>query len=106
MAVDDPIGEMRLRYGFWVVVVGLVVSLVAVLAALWRLSDPTSITGIVASLTGIVGTVVGAFFGVHVGAAGKEKAEAERREAQHTVTRMAAAMTPEQAASVIGPKVP
>jgi hypothetical protein len=103
MAVNDPIGEVRLKYSLWVVLVGLLASLVAVLVAIWKLTDPTSIAGVVASLTGLVGTVVGAFFGVQVGAAGKEKAEAERSDAERMVTRMAAAMTPEQAASVLGP---
>jgi hypothetical protein len=102
MAVNDPISEMRLKYGFWVVLVGLVVSLAAVLVAIWRLTDPTTIAGVVASLTGMVGTVVGAFFGVQVGAAGKEKAEAERSEAPKMATQMAAALHPDDAKRILG----
>ena len=101
MVAPDPVGEMRLKYGFQVVVIGLLVALVVVVIALLKLADGTSIAGVVASFTGLVGTTVGAFFGVQIGAAVKEKAEAERNTVQKKMARMAVADTPEQRASIL-----
>ena len=59
-------------------------------------------TAAVGSITGVVGTLAGAFFGVHAGAAGKEKADAERQKAQEKVERLAAMLAPEQARHALG----
>jgi hypothetical protein len=45
--------------------------------------------------------IIGAFFGVQVGAAGKEKAEAARKEAEEKALKLASAMEPEVAARIL-----
>jgi hypothetical protein len=49
-----------------------------------------------APVTGIVGTIVGAYFGVQVGSQGRQQAEANTVEAQKRVTQLAAAVDPER----------
>jgi fluoride ion exporter CrcB/FEX len=57
----------------------------------WKASDVTTLIG---SLTTFLGTVVGSFLGLQVGAAGKQKAESLAR-------RALAALMPEDAAQVL-----
>jgi hypothetical protein len=88
---------MRMRYGFWIVVIGFAVVLLALVLAIklgeWK--DVKDVTTLLSAVTGIVGGLAGAFFGVHVGAAGKEQANAERREAQRQLLNFAASAPPE-----------
>ena len=86
-----------LKYGaaLIVAVVGLVIP--AVLAGWlalregWKPSDVTALAGL---FTGVVGTLVGAFLGVQVGAAGKERAE-------QLAQRALGALPPERAAELL-----
>jgi hypothetical protein len=100
--VNDLTAETRLKYGVWVILAGFGVAFFAVLAAIWKMTDATSIAGVVASLTGMVGTVIGAFFGFHAGASGREQAEAERNDAVDKLTKMAAVAPEDKAASILG----
>jgi uncharacterized protein YacL len=59
--------------GLIVAVAGLVVALIAYWVTVDKLSDSGAMTALV-SLVGTVGTIVGAFFGIKVGAASGEKA--------------------------------
>ena len=83
----------KLRYGFWVVVVGLVVVLVVYAVAIRTWGGAADVAEVVSSVTAVVGTIVGAFFGVQVGAAGKEKAEEQRDKAQEQVRELAGAIS-------------
>jgi hypothetical protein len=65
----------RWKYGLWVVFAGLAVILAAFGAALVAFSEAADVSTALAPVTGVVGTIVGAYFGVQAGAAGKEKAE-------------------------------
>ena len=88
--------QLRIKYGFWVVIVGfLLVGIIAV-AAVWKWNTAGDVTAIIGSVTGVVGTVVGAFFGVHVGSAGKEKAEAARDQADDEAQTFAGLLSPAQ----------
>lgn len=79
----------------WIVLFGLVV--IACLALFlpvnghWKAADITTLIG---SLTTFLGTVVGAFLGVQVGAAGKANAESVARKAL-------AALPPDSARQVL-----
>jgi hypothetical protein len=95
------VDQLRMKYGFWAVVVGLVLVAVVFLAAIARWTAASDVTAVVGSITGVVGTVVGAFFGVQVGSAGKEKADAERKIAEDKALRMASALQPDAAATVL-----
>ena len=71
----------RWKYGLWVVFAGLAVILAAFGAALVAFSEAADVSTALAPVTGVVGTIVGAYFGVQAGAAGKEKAEEQRAQA-------------------------
>lgn len=94
--------QMRIRYGFWIVILGLFLVTAVFLVAMKKYSAASDVTGVVGSVTGVVGTIIGAFFGVQVGSAGKEKAETARNQAEDKVTRLAAALDPTVAKSILG----
>jgi hypothetical protein len=98
---DAVTDQLRIKYGFWVAVIGLLVVAGVFIVAVLRWNTAADVTTVVGSVTGVVGTVVGAFFGLNVGAAGKEKAEAERKEAESTALRLAAALPPNEAARIM-----
>ena len=58
----------------------------------YKAADITSIVGL---FTSVLGTLVGAFFGLQIGAAGKEKAEQRADEAQKKVNALQGAATPD-----------
>jgi vacuolar-type H+-ATPase subunit I/STV1 len=93
---DCPADQLRIKYGFWIVVIGLaVVVLVLLLAFRWKAAS--DVVAVVGSVTGVIGTIVGAFFGVQLGSAGREKAEIERNAAEEKALKFAAALSPEVA---------
>ena len=86
----EEIDRLRLRYGFWIIVTGFALVAFIAMVSIFRWADVTSVAT-------VVGTVVGAFFGVQVGAVGKERAEASRERSEE-VTRAALAMLPPESA--------
>jgi hypothetical protein len=101
MAENIPADQLRIKYGFWVVAIGLVVIVLVFLSAVARWATASDVTSVVGSVTGVVGTVVGAFFGVQVDSAGKERAENERNAAEQKAFRLAAAMPPDVATKIL-----
>jgi Na+-transporting methylmalonyl-CoA/oxaloacetate decarboxylase gamma subunit len=79
---DTGADRDRIRYGFYVVVIGLGVVLLAFGFAVFRWTTAADVSAALAPITGVVGTVVGAFFGIQVGSQGKEAAEKDRKEAE------------------------
>ena len=63
----------RWRYGFYVVVTGIVAILVAFGARLFASGERAAFAGV----AGVVGTIIGAYFGVQAGQSGKARVEAE-----------------------------
>jgi hypothetical protein len=102
MANGLPAETNNQRYGFWVIIAGFAVVVLVFLisAVLWR-SDVKDVTAAVGAVTGTVGSLAGAYFGVHAGAAGKEKVEQQRDAAQAKVERLAALMDPPTAARAL-----
>ena len=96
MAESTVSEELKFGGAMWIVLFGLVV--IACLAFFltgegdWK---PADITTLIGSLTTFLGTVVGAFLGVQVGAAGKANAE-------NVARRALAALPPESARQVLG----
>lgn len=86
--------------GFYVVVVGLLVVLAIYVVAVLRWDSASDVAAVVGSAGGLVGTVIGAFFGVQVGSAGRDRAERQRNVAQERSLALAAALSPEQFAAV------
>jgi len=94
---ESDIEKLRISRGFWLSIsgLGLVVVLVCVLVfgAGWRsAADVTSVVGL---LTSLLGTIVGAFFGLQIGAAGKQDAERRAENAEKKVEALSAVSEPE-----------
>ncbi|MES1240966.1 MAG: hypothetical protein ABUT39_05045 [Acidobacteriota bacterium] len=95
--MDEGTSTDELKYGaaLLVIIVGLL--LIAGLAWLLPVKDgwtAANVIALVGTLTTFLGTVVGAFLGVRVGAAGKQKSD----EIAH---RALAALSPSEAARVL-----
>jgi fluoride ion exporter CrcB/FEX len=95
MSEDHFSENTRLAGTLIVVVIGIaLIGLIAYNIPIkegWKASDVTTLIG---SLTTFLGTVVGSFLGLQVGAAGKQKAES-------LAQRALAALMPEDAARVL-----
>src|SRR5436189_5414975 len=85
-----------------IIVVGLGLAFVFVLAvvSLGTVPDSQKAAVITAAFT-VLGTIVGAYFGVKVGAAGREKAEAARDVESVKVQELAARVDPETAKAAL-----
>jgi hypothetical protein len=94
---DGGADSFRIIYGFWIVVIGFAAALLALLIAVglggWK--DAKDVTSVVSAITGVVGSLAGAFFGVHVGQAGKERADVRAQEAEKRLTTLAALAPPD-----------
>ena len=91
-----PVGEGDTRAGsaLIVAVVGLAIPAGLVVFLVHQNWKPTNVASIIGVFTSIVGTLVGAFLGVQVGAAGKDKA-------QNIANRALAALPPETAKAIL-----
>src|SRR5580658_6138528 len=90
-----PLDELRVRFGYRVILGGFIlVGLTVVVAAfVWdgrQNSDNlkfADIVSIVTAVTGIVGTIIGAFFAVNTSAAARDQADKARKDAQEITNR-------------------
>ncbi len=97
---QQQLDQLRIRYGLWIILAGfLLVALVSVVS-IFRWEDVTSVATAIGATTSLVGTVVGSFLGVQVGAAGKERAQADLRHVEE-VARLALSMLPPEVARQI-----
>lgn len=93
---DSEVEKLRITKAFWLSVIGLTLAaLLVVLLPNLGFNKATDITSIVGLFTSVLGTLVGAFFGLQIGSAGKEKAEQRADEAQKKVNALQGAATPE-----------
>jgi hypothetical protein len=95
--VSDQLDQMRLRYGFWIIIIGFGLVAFITVVSIFAWSEVTNVATVVGAVSSLVGTVVGAFFGVQVGSVGREKAEAARDRSQE-VTEAALSMLPPESA--------
>ncbi|WP_326641895.1 hypothetical protein OG884_03060 [Streptosporangium sp. NBC_01755] len=102
MSEDEAVAAQaeaaRWRYGFYVVIVGLVVILIGFAVITLRGGDTTAPF---AGLVGVSGAIIGAYFGVQVGQSGKDRVEAELRRTNEIAIRLAAKVHAHDADSVI-----
>ncbi len=77
----------RWRYGLIAVGMGLVVILLCFGVAVWKYENAADAGAVLAAVTGTVGAIVGAYFGIQVGSAGKDKAEDNALGAQKALGR-------------------
>jgi hypothetical protein len=92
----------RARYGVTVVLAGLVVTLVAFGLTLLAFDKAGSVSAALAPITGVIGTIVGAYFGVQVGASGKAESEAARSKAEDDAKKLAAVAPSGPAMAALG----
>jgi hypothetical protein len=85
---------MRVKYGFRIVIGGFVLVGFGLALSVWKWSAATDVSSVLGLITGVVGTVVGAFFGVQIGSQGKEKVEVARKSAENRALHLAAALGP------------
>ena len=68
--MSDQLDQMRLRYGFWIIIIIIIIimgfGLVAfiTLVAIFRWNEVANVATVVGAVSSLVGTAVGAFFGV------------------------------------------
>ena len=96
-ATSEDIDRLRLRYGFWIIITGFALVFLITLISTFRWVEVTSVATVVGAVASLVGTVVGAFFGVQVGAVGKERADAARERSEQRI-KTALSMLPPEAA--------
>ena len=72
--------------------------------------DASTVSAMLTAVTGVIGSLVGAYFGVQLGSEGRqqveERAEGRRRDAEETLNRALAMLSREDAASVLGMELP
>jgi hypothetical protein len=95
--MTDQADLLRIRYGLWIILSGFVLVALVAVVSIFRWDEVTNAATIIGATTSLVGTVVGSFLGVQVGAAGKERAEAERRRSDE-LARAALSMLPPEVA--------
>ncbi len=93
----EEVDRLRLRYGFWIIMSGFALIAFITVISIFRWAEVTNVATVVGAVSSLVGTVVGTFFGVQVGGAGKEKAEAARERSEE-LTRSALSMLPPETA--------
>jgi hypothetical protein len=71
----------------WVTLAGFAAVLIVWGGATWKWSSSADVTIIVSVVTGLVGTQVGVFFGIQLGAMACESADRARRDAEAARTR-------------------
>jgi hypothetical protein len=93
---DPGTEQLRIRKAFWLSVIGL--TLAASLVFLLVLSDwktASDITAVAGLFTSVLGTLVGAFFGLQIGSSAKESAENRADTAQRNLNSLLAAAGPD-----------
>ena len=93
----DQLDQMRLRYGFWIIITGFALVAFITMISIFRWAEVTSVATVVGAVASLVGTVVGAFLGVQVGAVGKERAEAARERSEEGIKAALSMLAPEAA---------
>lgn len=81
--------------GFWIVILGLGVMVMTLAIAALRWVAAPDVTMVVSGMGSIVGSLVGAFFGVQIGAAGKSEADKNAANANAKLAWMAMGITDE-----------
>jgi hypothetical protein len=104
--------RLRLHHAFWLSLVGLGLAAVMAVFLVWfagtKVDEPAEVVAIVGLFTSVTGTLVGAFFGLQIGAAGAEHerrsrrtAEESRQKAEEVTRRALAHLNPDTAKDVL-----
>jgi hypothetical protein len=80
---NNQVEMLRINKAFWLAIVGLTIAALLVLVLLlFDFKESNDIVAIVGLFTSVLGTLVGAFFGLQIGAAGKEQTEQRATKAE------------------------
>src|SRR3954451_18427091 len=71
-----PQDSARTAYGMWVILAGLAAMTAVTVVALLRYSDPTAIVTALGPGTGVIGALVGAYFGLRASSLAQQNANA------------------------------
>jgi hypothetical protein len=91
MSDDNPGPDPDVRktwMSYSVVVGGLILIGIFYLVSIYRYTSASDVNTVMAPVVGVIGTVIGAYFGVHAGASGKDKIEKDRNTLQRLAYRV------------------
>lgn len=76
---DKELDALRISYGFWLILLGLVLTLAVTILAVSALRPTTTPTtgdllAVITGVTGVIGTLIAAFFGIQAAGAGRSQA--------------------------------
>lgn len=91
----------RVKYGAWLVGAAFVLLGVVFGFAVSQFSTAADVTAVVGGVATVVGTIIGAFFGVQVGSSGKEAAEAGRTNAERAARMALGKLNPADADDIV-----
>jgi len=92
---------LRIKYGYRAILGGFILVAVVLVVAIWRWDVANDVAVVVGLFTSMVGTVIGAFFGIQVGSQGKEEALAARDQAETTANAALSALPKDDAKEVL-----
>ena len=93
--------DVRDRYGLILAVAAFVLLGVVFGVAMSQFTKASDVAAVVGSAGAIIGTIVGAFFGVHAASAGRAAAEAGRAKAEHNTHLALAKLDPSVAEGLL-----
>ena len=88
-AANDSPETTRLKWGAAITAVAFVAIVAVFCLAVWMFDSANDVVATVGVITGLMGTVIGTFFGVQVGSAGTQTATAAALEAARAAERAA-----------------
>ena len=86
----------RTRNDLYVILSAFVLIFALFAISLWKWPTSSDVTSVLSAVTGVIGTLVGAYFGVQVGSSGKADAISAQKAAENKNTLLALATNAEQ----------
>ena|SRR2546426_3526069 len=84
-----PVASSDKQYGMWVVVIGLMVLAFTIGVSVARWTAASDVVSVITAVGSVIGTLVGAFFGIETGSAGKKDADKRAADAQDKLAKFA-----------------
>lgn len=92
----------RWKYGLWAALSGIGAIGVCFVVAILRYPTAQDAAAVTGPVVAAIGTLVGAYFGIQAGSAGREASDAARDEAHEQAVKLAAIADPDAASAVLG----
>jgi hypothetical protein len=102
-ADQPPADQPRWKYGLYAVYAGLGALALCYIVATIRYKVAADAAGALAPVATAIGTLVGAYFGVQVGSAGKQQSDNSRDQAHREALKFAAIADPDKAMRMMDP---